>query len=122
MHFRVRKNVIQLVRTTYDSATGKPRAQVVGRMPLAAPEVTPQLRESLTASEIVEAQSWISTQHRTAMAREELAALTLGETLELANRWFNRNGDATVSAAVAAQLLPPWQALRRTLKNQGFLG
>jgi len=122
MHFRVRKNVIQLVRTTYDGATGKPRAQVMGRMSLAAPEVTPELEACLTEAEIAEARAWIGTQHRVAMAREELAALTLAETLDLANRWFARNGDATVSVAVAAQLLPQWQALRRTLKLQGFLG
>jgi len=122
MHFRVRKNVIQLVRTTYDGSTKKPRAAVVGRMPLDNPALTAELTARLSEAEIAETQTWIGSQHRVAVAREELAALTLAETLELANRWYLRNGDAAVASAAAAQLLPQWQALRKTLKNKGFLG
>jgi len=30
MHFRLRSNVIQIVRTTYDAAAKKPRTEIVG--------------------------------------------------------------------------------------------
>ena len=122
MHFRVRKNIVQLVRTAYDATEKKPKATVVGRMPLDQPEITDELRSLLTPSEVVEAQDWISGQHRVAMLREELAALSLAENLELADRWFARQGDSQAAAAAAASTLAAWQSLRRTLKARGLLG
>jgi hypothetical protein len=122
MHFRVRKNVVQLVRTTYDASEKKPKATVVGRIPLDRPEITDELRVLLTPSEAEELQEWVSGQHRMTMLREELAALSLAENLELADRWFARQGDSRAAAAAAAAMLQAWQSLRKTLKAKGLLG
>ena len=122
MHFRIRKNVVQLVRTTYNSETKKPKAEVVGRIPLNEPAITDELRKKLSAAEAAEAEFWITNQHRMTSIREELAALTLGETLNMANRWLTRQGDTETASAAAAAFLPELQALRRTLKAQDLLG
>jgi hypothetical protein len=122
MHFRVRKNVIQLIRTTYDAVEKKPKATLVGRVPLDKPELTEELRTLLTPAEAEELQEWVAGHHRLAMLREEFAALSLAEHLELADRWFARQGDSRAAVMAAAELLPALQALRKTLKAKGLLG
>lgn len=122
MHFRLRKNVVQLVRTSYDPATKKPRAAVVGRIPLNQPQLSPELKRKLTEAEIEEAQAWIEGQYRLNSLKEELAALTLPESISLANRWFSSNADKPAAAAIIPQLLPALQALRKLLRKKGLLG
>lgn len=121
MHFRYRKNVVQLIRTTYNPETKKPKADVVGRLSMSEPVVTPELRAALTAEEVAEVEAWIKHQHRTALLREELAALTLAESLALANRWFARQGDSAEAGLAAVALLPELQTLRKTLKSSHLL-
>ncbi len=122
MHFRLRKKVVQLVRTLYNPDTKKPRTVVVGRMPLKQPKVSPELRSKLTEDEIAEAEEWIEGQFRMNSLKEELAALTLEESISAAHRWFSRNADNPAAAAIVVQLLPALQALRKMLGRKGLLG
>ncbi len=122
MHFRLRKNVVQLVRTLYNPVTKKPRAVVVGRMPLKEPQLSKELKSKLTEDEIAEAEGWIEGQFRLNSLKEELAALTLPETISAANRWFSRNPDNPAATAIALQLLPAFKTLRKTLRGKGLLG
>jgi len=122
MHFRLRKNVVQLVRTLYNPDTKKPRTAVVGRMPLRQPELSPELKSKLTEDEIAEAEEWIAGEFRMISHKEELAALTLPETIAAANRWFSRNSDNPVATAIALQLLPEFKILRKMLRGKGLLG
>jgi hypothetical protein len=121
MHFRTRRNVVQLVRTTYDQVGKKPKTVVVGRLRLGHPVLSPELESMLSAEELREARSWLDGQYRVQMLREELAAVTLAETLSLASNWFARNKDSPTAAAAAANVLPNLQALRKTLKIGGLL-
>jgi hypothetical protein len=122
VHFRLRRNVVQLVRTSYDPATKKPKAVVVGRMSLREPELSPELKRKLTEAEIAEAETWIEGQHRMNSLKEELAALTLPESISLASRWFSHNADNPAAAEVIPQLLPALQSLHKMLRKQGLLG
>jgi len=122
MHFRLRKNVVQLIRTSYDPATKKPKTAVVGRMPLSQPKLSPELKSKLTEAEIAEAEEWIDGQYRMNSLKEELAARTLPESIAAAHRWFSRNADDPAAAAIIPQLLPALQALRKMLRKQGLLG
>ncbi len=122
MHFRQRKNVVQLVRTSYNPLTKKPRTKVVGSMQLKQPELTKELRSKLTDDEIAEVEEWINGQFRMNSLKEELAALTLAETISSATRWFSRNTDNPAAAAVALQVLPEFKALRKILRTRGLLG
>jgi len=121
MHFRVRQNVVQLVRTTYDPATKKPKASVVGRMPLDAPALTQSLRQVLSPSELREAEAWIAKHGRLQLLREEFAALTLAENLSRAERWLGRNAELVSAPAVIGDFLPALQQLRRALRKRGYL-
>ncbi len=122
MHFRLRKNVVQLVRTLYNPDTKKPRTVVVGRMPLKRPTLSRELKGKLTEDEIAEAEEWIDGQFRVNSLKEELAALTLPETIAAANRWFSRSADNPASTVIALQLLPAFKTLRKMLRGKGLLG
>jgi hypothetical protein len=122
MHFRIRKNVVQLVRTLYNPDTKKPKTVVVGRMPLREPKLSPELKRELTADEIAESEEWIQGQFRTDSLKEELAALMLSESMSAANRWFSRNTDNPAATAIALQLLPAFKNLRKMLRGKGLLG
>lgn len=121
MHFRLRQNVVQLIRTSYNPDTKRPKAVVVGRMPLKQPKLSPELKSKLTEDEIAEAEEWIDGQFRIDSLKEELAALTLPESISAAHRWFVRNADTPAAAAIILQLLPALQALRKMLRRQGLL-
>ena len=122
MHFRIRKHIVQLVRTSYDPDGKKPKAKVVGRMPLSEPKLTWELKRKLTKDEVAEVEAWIDGQYRLNSLKDELAALTLADSISAANRWFSRNPDTPVAAAIALQVLPEFKALRKILRTKGLLG
>lgn len=117
MHFRTRKNVIQFVRTTYNQETKKPKAMVVGTIPLGRAVIGDDLRAKLSEEEIIQAETWIKHQHHAALLKEELEALTLANTLRLANNWFTRQGNTEAAHIAAADILPELQLLRKTLNK-----
>ena len=78
--------------------------------------------QGLTEDEIVEAEEWIDGQFRMNSLKEELAALTLPESISAANRWFSRNTDNPAAMAIALQLLPAFKTLRKMLRGKGLLG
>ena len=52
MHFRIRKNVIQLIRTTYDESKKKGNSAIIGTVPMAKPQLSEELRRKLTVEEV----------------------------------------------------------------------
>ncbi|OGA47269.1 MAG: hypothetical protein A3G24_09140 [Betaproteobacteria bacterium RIFCSPLOWO2_12_FULL_62_13] len=121
MHFRVRKNVVQLIRTTYDKSRKKGNNAIIGTVRLAKPELSAELRRELKAEEIAAFDAWMKTQRHTDALREELAALTLAETVARAERWFEREGDSVAARAAVAEVVLQWQTLRRLLARKGLL-
>jgi DNA-binding transcriptional regulator GbsR (MarR family) len=121
MHFRVRKNVIQLIRTTYDPGKKKGVNTTVGAVKLARPELSSEVRRELTPEELSEFETWVETHHRTNTLREELAALTLSEAMAQAEKWFEREGDSISARAAAADIVFQWQSLRKLLAKKGLL-
>jgi len=121
MHFRIRKNVIQLIRTTYNDSKKRGINSIIGTILLSKPDLSEELRMQLTAEEISAFETWIDTQHRTNMLREEIAALTLAETMALAEKWFERDSDSRTTHAVVRDIVFHWQSLRRVLAKKGLL-
>lgn len=117
MHFRTRKNVIQFVRTIYNQETKKPKAMVVGSIPLGKAVINDELRAKLSEEEIIQAETWIKQQHHAILLKEELTALTLADALTLANNWFSRQGDTEAAHIAAVDILPALQLLRKTLNK-----
>lgn len=123
MHFRVRKQVVQLVRMNYDPAIKRGRAQVVGSVKLANPILPAELREQLTAQEVAEFDTWVATQHRSHQLKQELAALTLAEQIDQAREWFEQQGPENEETArvLAEEMLRSIKQLRRTFNQRGLL-
>lgn len=121
MHFRVRKNVIQLVRSTYDASLKRGVATVVGTVGLHRPALSDELRAALTAEEAAEFELWLQTQRRADALREELAALSLSQSMLQASKWFAQAGGTPTARTMAAEIVFQWQSLRRELVAQGLL-
>jgi hypothetical protein len=120
MHFRERGNIIQLIRTTYDSSAKKGKNQIVGRLIRANPQVSDDLKAALTAGEREELAAWIQGRATSERLKKELAARTLEEHLTLAREWFRQQkGDE--ARALAATLSPAWVQLRAVLKRNGLI-
>lgn len=121
MHFRLRKNVIQLIRTTYNESKKKGDNVIVGTVKLSKPQLSDELQAKLSSEEINAFETWLTTQHRTEMLRAELAALTLAETMHIAQIWFEREGQSIAAQNAAADIMNVWQSLRRALTKQALL-
>lgn len=121
MHFRIRKNVVQLVRNTYDPETKKSVATVVARMPLAKPALTGEMRKVLTPQECIQTQDWIDSRHRVVALRAELAVLELPAHLEMAAEWIESNARSPAAMQIAPRIVQSWQKLRQQLKRAGLI-
>jgi len=121
MHFRTRQNVIQLIRTTYESEKKRGVNSIVGTVPLSKPVLSAELQGQLTSQEAEAFDAWLQTEWRTQQLRLELAALSLPETLELAADWFEQNAESLSARALAEEVAKQMQTLRRKLKTKGLL-
>jgi len=121
MHFRVRKNVVQLVRMTYQAELKRGKSQVVGSVRLANLILSDELMEALTEEEVSEFSQWVTTRHHLDQLQQELAALTLAEQLQKAQTWFEHQRNSKAASAIAGDLVIRWQSFRRVLAKNGLL-
>lgn len=121
MHFRFRNNVIQVIRTTYDPATKKPRSQIVGRLRRSDPEPGPELLAACTAAEAEEVRRWIDGHMRAHAVAAEHAARTLVDQFDKAASWFAATKDLDCARALAADVQQQWIRLRNQLRRSGLL-
>ena len=121
MHFRIRKNVIQLIRTTYDDTKKKGVNSIIGTVQLATPIISDNLREQLSPEEINVFDNWLNNQHRIIRLREEIAALSLTENLALAEKWFENNTDINSASSLVPDIISHWQSFRKVLAKKGLL-
>lgn len=121
MHFRVRKNVIQLIRVNYDADKKRGVNTVLGSIRLNNPELSPELHALLTQEEVAEFDAWLKSHFRAIAIREELAALSLAEEMTHAQKWFEREGNTEAARAAAANIVSHWQQLRRIMGRYKLL-
>jgi hypothetical protein len=120
MHFRERGQMVQLIRTKYDAAKKKGKNEIVGRLIKAKPEISDELKKTLTSEELKEVAAWVEGYGTVARLKRELAVRTLPEQLEVAREWFadQKGNDARF---LAGSLVPAWVRLRDTLRKGGFV-
>ena len=117
MHFRVRKKVVQLVRTTYVPDEKEPQAKVVASLLLAAPQITEELKNMLTPAELEETQEWIAQHHHLMALKDELAALQLADNIDMARRWLKKESQSSLALRTAAEIRDSLQPLKKALKS-----
>ena len=122
MHFRIRENMVQLIRTEYDPATKKPKATIVGRLNRAKPEaISDDIKKALTKEEFTELTGWVAGNLRLQSLKEEMAALSLPDTFVLAEKWFARQKGSDIARTTAGQVVANWQSLRGQLTKHKLL-
>lgn len=121
MHFRVRKHVIQLVRTTYEASRKKGVFTIVGTVSRVQPDLSDELKEQMTHEEVIEFNEWLSTQHRKAELQEELAALNLAVSMDEARKWFEKKGETNHARQEAMNIVNKWQVLRKVFSKYKLL-
>ena len=121
MHFRLRNNIVQVIRTTYDPATKKPRAEIVGR--LRRGDVVPgaDLLAACTPAEVEEVQRWIASHLKAQAVTAEHAARTLSEQLNRAGEWFASTDDLDTARLLAVEVQQQWMKLRNQFRRGGLL-
>jgi len=120
MQFRERAKVIQLIRTVYDPAIKRGRAEVVGTLDKDAPAVDDPLRQACSPAELQEIDTYLA-QRQQALTQESMAQAVrdLPAMMRMAEQYFRRGGDP-LSGANAAEIFAAWDDLKKALHKGGF--
>jgi hypothetical protein len=121
MHFRSRNRVIQVIRTTYDPITKKPRAQVLGSVDKVKPDISEELRLTCKPQELAELKAYLKNQQQLAQLELEMAARSLVSQMNKAAEWLDTATVTTENVVLATEIngqLPKLRKqLARLLKN-----
>jgi hypothetical protein len=120
MHFRERGQVVQIIRTSYDSRTKKSKNEIVGRLTKSNPHASETLLAALSTEERKELATWLASHATHERLKKELAVRNLPEQLALAEAWFADQKD-DAARVLAAALVPAWVRLRVALKRNGLV-
>lgn len=120
MQFRERAKVIQLIRTVYDPAIKRGRAEVVGKLDKDAPHVDEILRQACSPAELTEIETYLA-QRRQALTQDSMAqaARDLPAMMRMAEQYF-RGGDDPLAGTNAAEIFAAWDDLKKALHKSGF--
>ncbi len=121
MHFRFRKNLVQVVRTTYDPATKRPRTEIVGRLLRSDPRADPALLSACTPAEVEEVHCWIGSHMKAEAVAAEHAARSLAGQMAKAADWFAATDDLESARLLATELHQQWSKLRSQLRRRSLL-
>jgi hypothetical protein len=121
MHFRFRNNIVQVIRTTYDPGTKKPRAEIVGRLSRSEPALGQDLLDACTPIEIEEVRRWIAGHMKAHAIATEHAARTLADQFSKAAEWFANTDDLESARLLAVEVQQHWVSLRNQLRRRGLL-
>jgi len=119
MHFRERDKIIQVIRTRYDAGAKRARAEIVGRLDKARPQITEEMRQRCSPAELAEIGRWIAegaaetrvgAHQRVAAVRRQLDALA---------EWLHEQPPSEEAEACIQSLFEHWRRFRRQLLRQG---
>ena len=121
MHFRQRNNVIQIIRTVYDPETKKGKNEIVGRLNRTRPEISDDLRNTLTTEEVHEVEGWLDGRLRLEHLQAEIAARTLPESMLLATQWLNNPENKEEARRVYIEIQQSVHNLRRAVNQSNLI-
>lgn len=120
MQFRERSKVIQLIRTVYDPAIKRGRAELVGKLDKDDPRIDAALRQACSPQELAEVEEYLARRSQTLSLEATCqAARDLPGRMRLAERYFSR-GDDALAGTVAAEIFAAWDDLKKALHKGGF--
>jgi hypothetical protein len=113
MHFRERGASVQLVRTTYDPDTKRPKQEIVGRMRRLKMELTDDIAALLTTEEKGELASYIERVSSLDLLGRKLGAHTLLRTVTAAIEYAREVEDVAEQDLLRDEFAQAIIALRR---------
>jgi hypothetical protein len=114
MHFRIRGNNVQIVKTMPGEAGKKVQSKPVGSANINTGEISERAKAALSAAEIEEVKAWIANHKASASKRGELEFATLPERLREIVAWA-RGADAATLAPQTDAVLEAVRSLRSVL-------
>jgi|GEM_PF-1315378 len=121
MHFRLRNNVVQIIRVTYDPQTKRGKNAIVGRLNKANPVITDELKKGCTEGELSEITQWIQNAQRKHSIQNEHAALTAAEQLQATAAWMAAQTDQAHAQKVYDQIRTAWLKVRQQAASAGLI-
>lgn len=120
MQFRERAKVIQLIRTIYDPAIKRGRAELVGRLDKDTPVIDAELRAACSPAELAEIEAYLADRAR-ALTRDAMgrSAQDLAAHMRMAESYFRAGGDA-MAGSLAAEIFTAWDDLKKAMHKAGF--
>lgn len=120
MQFRERSKVIQVIRTVYDPAIKRGRAEVVARLSKGQPAIDDTIRTSCSPEELTEIQSFLEAR-ADVLSREATrdAAEGLATLMRRAESYF-RTGPDGIGGTVAAEIFTAWDDLKKAMHKAGY--
>lgn len=120
MQFRERSRVIQVIRTIYDPAIKRGRAEVVARLDKDDPQLDADMRAACSPDELAEIEAFLADR-ADSLSRETTrdAAESLAGHMRLAESYF-RCGPDGIAGSVAAEVFTAWDDLKKAMHRAGF--
>jgi len=120
MHFRIRGNNVQVVKTVVDKRTLKSTSVPVGSANIRTGVLSERLLSSLNDKEVQETRRWIESRQRIGKLRLEVDAHLLDQRIYEAVEWLKVAPPAS-TGAVVAEALRAMSAFRRTASKLGLV-
>jgi hypothetical protein len=117
MHFRIRGNNVQLVKTVADPSTGKTTSRPIGSANLTTGRISERAAQSLSGDDVTVVERWLSDRRELEAKRRHFAAQALPMTLADVVRWVNEAESDDVKA-IAEELQFAMADLRRALTQK----
>jgi hypothetical protein len=122
MHFRLRGNNVQIVKTLPEEGTGRAKSQPIGSVSLATGEINEKAAAALTPEETQEVKAWVARHQAIQAQKREIEYRTLAETLTRMAGWV-RDADRAVLEEHAEEVIQALRVLRRAIdRRRGVAG
>jgi tRNA1(Val) A37 N6-methylase TrmN6 len=120
MQFRERSKVIQVIRTVYDPAIKRGRAEVVARLDRLAPALDDTVRMACSPAEVAEIEAFLAQRaEMMSLEAKRTAAESLAAHMRLAEAYFTTHPNGT-SGMTAADIYVAWEHLKKAMQKAGF--
>ncbi len=118
MHYRVRGNSVQLVKTVREEGSDKLQSKPVGSINLTNGTLNAAALAALTAEEVTEAKAWIANRNSMRERCSELEFLTLASRIADLAEWV-RTADEAFVASHGEEITDAFGDLRKAMRKRG---
>ncbi len=118
MHYRVRGNSVQLVKTVREEGSDKLQSKPVGSINLLNGSLNAAALAALTPDEVTEAKAWIANRNTMRERASELEFLTLAARISDLAEWVRRADDKLV-ATHSEEITESFGDLRKAMRKRG---